>query len=80
MAVSCAAAAASLFTSDGELHEPPTKHESHANSAKLFETFGERCGSTLCYEIRGLETGEALCSCDDCIATAADLVEALVSS
>ena len=73
-----AAAAASLFTSDGELHDPPTKHESHKQSAKLFEEFGKRCGSTLCYEIRGFETGTPLCSCDDCIATAAELVEELV--
>ena len=42
---------------------------------KLLRDFTKRCSSVICREIKGVVTGKPTCSCDCCIATAAELVE-----
>ena len=42
---------------------------------KLLRDFTARCGSAICREIKGFGTGKPTCSCDCCIATAAELAE-----
>ena len=41
----------------------------------LFQNFKERCGSTVCREIKGVETGKVLCACRDCVANAVEILE-----
>jgi len=43
----------------------------------LYDAFLNQCGATVCAEIKGVTTGRMLCSCDQCVANAAALVEAL---
>ena len=39
----------------------------------LFGAFQEACGATLCKDLKGRDTGVALCECDDCVRRAAAL-------
>jgi len=54
------------------------KFEGHplgAQAKEVHEKFRELCGATICKDIKGLETGKMLCSCDDCIRNAVKIVE-----
>ena len=44
---------------------------------KLYSGFLERCGATICAELKGVATGRVLCSCDNCVANAVELLEEL---
>ena len=46
-----------------------------AKARELHEAFKEKCGSTICKELKGIETGKVLCSCKDCIQNAVSLLE-----
>ena len=37
---------------------------------QISERFAQQCGSIICKDIKGVETGRALCSCDDCVRNA----------
>lgn len=39
---------------------------------ELSEKFREKCGAIICRDLKGIETGKMLCSCDDCIANAVE--------
>ena len=41
----------------------------------LHEGFREKCGASLCKDLKGRDTGVVLCSCDDCVKNAAELLE-----
>lgn len=43
----------------------------------LFQNFKEKCGSTVCREIKGAGTGKVLCSCQDCVANAVEILETM---
>ena len=43
----------------------------------LYDAFLSQCGATICAELKGVTTGRMLCSCDQCVANAAELAEAL---
>ena len=45
------------------------------DAAALFNSFKEKCGSTICREIKGVGTGAVLCSCDDCVRNAVCALE-----
>jgi hypothetical protein len=40
----------------------------------MHRAFTEACGASLCRDLKGRDTGKVLCSCDDCVRTAVDLV------
>ena len=40
------------------------------DARRISSLFKERCGSTICREIKGVGTGKALCSCEDCVKNA----------
>ena len=40
----------------------------------LLQEFNKRSGATICKDLKGVETGVMLCSCDDCIRNAIDIV------
>lgn len=37
---------------------------------QISERFAQQCGSIICKDIKGVETGRVLCSCDDCVRNA----------
>ena len=45
---------------------------------KLYSEFLERCGATVCIDIKGVTTGKMLCSCDACVANAVDILGELL--
>ena len=59
---------------------PSGKAASHRTTRNLVADFAERAGATQCRQLKGRDTGVALCSCPDCIRIAAELVEQHVFS
>ena len=56
-----------LHTKEGEL--------SKMAAGRVLEQFKKRVGSITCQEIKGLDTGTPLCSCDTCVKIAAELAQ-----
>lgn len=74
-AVSGMTAAAGLRESDGNLDAPASKKASYKASRKMVDAFKEKNGSVICKEIKGVETGKVLRSCDGCVEDAAEIVD-----
>ena len=47
-------------------------------SRELFGRFEEKCGSSVCIELKGILTGRMLCSCEDCCRHAAEAVASML--
>ncbi|MCR5265545.1 MAG: C-GCAxxG-C-C family protein [Cyanobacteria bacterium RUI128] len=58
----CGAVAAAGLINSGE--------NSRAVSKQILNSFKEKCGGTICKDLKGIETGKMLCSCDDCVKNA----------
>ena len=43
-------------------------------STTMLEAFREKCGSTICRELKGVDTGKILCTCPDCICNGVEVV------
>ena len=39
-------------------------------SKELVQSFENRCGATICKDLKGIETGKALCPCPECVRNA----------
>ena len=37
--------------------------------------FKEKCGATICKDLKGRDTGVVICECDDCVRHAVEVVE-----
>ena len=66
-ALSGAIMLAGLKNSDGNIEDPATKAATYKLSKELLQRFVEKTGSSVCKELKGVETGKVLCSCPDCI-------------
>lgn len=66
-ALSGAIMLAGLKNSDGNTSAPATKADTYKLSKELLQKFVEKTGSSVCKELKGVETGKMLCSCPDCI-------------
>ena len=47
----------------------------NGTSRKLFAAFEEKCGASRCIDLKGVLTGNMLCSCEDCVRYAIEAVE-----
>ncbi len=47
-------------------------------AAEVQEAFKSKCGATVCRDLKGLDTGEVLCPCDDCVLNAVDVVKTML--
>lgn len=74
-ALSGAIMLAGFKNSDGNTEAPGTKASTYQLSEKLLEVFREKCGSTVCRELKGVDTGKVLCSCPDCICNGVEAVQ-----
>lgn len=74
-ALSGAIMLAGLKNSDGNIDAPATKAETYKLSKELLLKFREKTGSTVCKELKGVETGKVLCSCPDCIKMGVEVVQ-----
>lgn len=73
-AVSGMAAVLGMVVSSGNLACPDSKQKTYAKVRELSARFREMNGSTICRDLKGMDNGNALRSCDDCIADAAQLL------
>ena len=74
-AVTGAVILAGLKSSDGNLENPGTKAETYRLSREIVKQFREKNGSSICKELKGVDTGKVLRSCPDCIMDAVEIVE-----
>lgn len=66
---------AGFKNSDGNMAHPSSKAATYKLSQELIIKFKEKTGSTICKEIKGIETGKVLRSCSDCIIGGVEVVE-----
>lgn len=66
---------AGLKNSSGDLDNPRSKAETMKISREMLTTFRNKCGSIICRELKGIDTGKMLCSCPDCIKHGVEVVE-----
>lgn len=79
-AVSAMAAVVGMVESDGALDDPKTKKNSYKVMKELTGKFIEKNKSVTCREIKGVDTGTVLRSCNGCIQDAAEIVEEYLNS
>ena len=51
-----------------------------AEARGLYQAFTEKCGASICKDLKGKETGKVLCACDDCVRIAAGLIGEIIES
>ena len=66
---------AGMKISDGNLDAPATKKLCYDASKKMIQAFKEKNKTIVCSELKGVNTGEPIRSCDGCIEDAARIVE-----
>jgi C_GCAxxG_C_C family probable redox protein len=71
---------AGMANSAGDVKEKQTKAETYQIVRDLSATFQEKNQSTICRELKGVETGTALRSCDGCIEDAVRIIGELLFS
>lgn len=77
-AVSAMAMVIGMKNSDGELDAPATKASSYKLMRQATDMFLDKNKSTICREIKGMDTGCVLRSCDGCIEDAAAILDELL--
>lgn len=66
-AVTGMATVMSMLSSSGNLDAPDSKQMTYAKIRELNAKFREKNGSTICRDLKGMDTGKVLRSCDGCI-------------
>lgn len=79
-AVTGACVLAGLKNSSGDLDSPTTKGATYKLSKAIVTKFIEQNGSSICKELKGVETGRVLRPCQDCIRDAARIAESVLFS
>lgn len=77
-AVSGACILAGFKNSCGDLNKPTSKGASYRLSREIMTRFAAQNKSTRCNDLKGVESGVVLRSCQDCIRDAAKLVEEIL--
>ncbi len=77
-ALSAAMLLAGLVKSDGDTVDPQSKAETYKYAAEIHDRFREMCGSTICRELKGVDTGKVLTSCPDCIRNSVKCVQEIL--
>lgn len=67
-----------LAKSGADLERPTTKKDTYKVSREIVARFSEASGATRCRDLKGVGTGEVLCSCLKCIENAARILEEVV--
>ena len=77
-ALSGACVICGLAKSGADLEHPTTKKDTYKISREVVARFSEASGATRCRDLKGVDTGEVLCSCPKCIENAARILEEVV--
>lgn len=73
-AIAAAAVLSGLTHSTAHLEKPDSKGISYRASKACVADFKEKNGSVVCRELKGVDSGQVLRSCNDCIADAAAII------
>ncbi len=71
---------AGMKRSTGNLEKPNSKAESYKLSREMVGQFKEQNQAVICRELKGVDTGKVLRSCQDCIMDAAAIAERVLFS
>lgn len=74
-AVSGAVMAAGFKNSSGDPKNPTTKAATYKYTRDITRAFAEKNKTLVCKELKGVETGNVLRSCQDCIRDAVEIAE-----
>jgi len=74
-AISAAGVLSGLKNSSAHLDRPDSKRTSHEASKKCLSEFKAQNKSVICKDLKGIETGTVLRSCNDCIADAVRIID-----
>ena len=77
----CGALSGAVFVAgmlNADATNPTSKMDTYKVCAKMSEDFVAHCGSGVCAEIKGLNGGKMLCSCNECITCGVKLVEEFI--
>lgn len=74
-AITGAVILAGLKNSTANLDHPDSKGDTYKLSAAIMNNFQAKNGATICRELKGIDTGKVLRSCNGCIEDAALIVE-----
>ena len=77
-AISGAIMIAGLKNSTANLNGTKSKAATYQISKEIVNRFKEKNGATICKELKGIESGKVLRSCEGCIEDATELVETIV--
>ena len=77
-AVSGMAMVIGMMKSDGDLDDPKTKKKCYNLMKEATARFEKKNKSIICSEIKGVETGKVLRSCDGCIQDAVAILDDLL--
>ncbi len=74
-AVSAMGLVAGMKLSDGNLDHPGTKRQCYQMMTQMIGEFLEKNKSIVCREIKGVDTGKPLRSCEGCIMDAVEILD-----
>lgn len=77
-ALTGACVVAGMKNSCGDLENPVSKGETYSYSRQILKKFLDQNKATRCKDLKGVETGVVLRSCQDCIRDAAKFLEEVV--
>lgn len=77
-AVSAMALVLGMKNSDGNLDAPKSKGATYKLMREATEKFTAKNQSTICREIKGMDTGKVLRSCNGCIQDAIEILEEML--
>lgn len=77
-AISGAVVIAGMKNSSAMLEKPDSKGSTYKISREIMEKFKSEAGATICRELKGLDTQRVIYYCDNCVLTAARIVEKTV--
>ena len=63
-----------MANSCGDLEAPVSKADTYKKVRELNDSFRKKNGSTICRELKGMDTGKVLRSCPGCIEDAAKIL------
>lgn len=77
-ALSGALTVAGMKYADGNINAPKSKKTTYAVAKRVCEDFKEKCGSLICAELKGVESGKPLIPCPECIKIGVELAEKII--
>ncbi|MDD7363650.1 MAG: C-GCAxxG-C-C family protein [Peptoniphilus sp.] len=78
-ALSAAVMVAGMKNSDGNLENPGSKGATSKLSREMVGRFKEKTGAIICRELKGIDTGSVLSSCDECIQAGVETVQEVLT-